>query len=83
MSHMARGYGNTTTQWQISGYHPEYDPRVTDNRLGRRIERSRRIGTLLGNWLWNTLIAGGIVVSATLAVAAAAVIISYVTEYLR
>lgn len=83
MAHMARGYGNATTQWQVSGYHPEFDPALHEDRLDRRIDRSKRIGSLLMNWFWNTIVAGGIVLSGVLFVAVAVLIVTYTGNYIH
>lgn len=85
MARMTRGYGNTTTttQWQINGYHPGFDQALHEDKLDWRINRSKRIGTLLMNWFWNTIVAGGILLSGVMFAAVAVLIVAYTSNYIH
>lgn len=82
MAHMARGYGNATTQWQTSGYHFEDDPRRV-TRLSGKIFRAKQIGILLARWLLNMLTAGLIVLSCTGVVYLVVTMIIQISDYIH
>lgn len=81
MAHMARGYGNTVTQWQVTGYHPAEDPMIGVSRLDRKIERSKKIGVLLTNWFSNAIVASGTILACAAVIAIVTILADYIGDF--
>lgn len=74
MARTAIDYNDTTTQWQVNGYKFGFVPYSDEDKLEKKINCSKKIETLLTNWFWNTIIAGGILLCGSLFVSATVLI---------